>query len=101
MKIHKGDTIVIVKGKDRGKVAKVLRAFPTLEHIVAEGVNVRKRHRRPRRGGEKGQIISFPAPFSTAQAKILCGKCGKATRVKYQGEGREKIRACKKCGEKI
>jgi large subunit ribosomal protein L24 len=101
MRIHKGDTIVVISGKDRGKVAKVLRVLPASGKIVADGVNIHKRHRKPRRAQEKGQIISFPTPIFVAQAKVICSKCEKATRIGYKGAGKDKMRVCKKCGEKI
>ena len=101
MKIRKGDTVVVIKGKDRGKKAKVLRAFLHGGKIVVEGVNLKKKHRRPRRSGEKGQIISSAAPFSASNVKIVCGKCSKVVRVKYKGQGKERFRICSACSEKL
>ena len=97
MKIKKGDNILMVSGKDKGKTGKVLRAFPKLSKIMAEGINLRKKTIRPRREGEKGQIISQPFDFNVSNAKMICQKCGKATRVGYKIENNEKHRICKKC----
>ena len=97
MKIKKGDNILMVSGKDKGKTGKVLRAFPKLSKIMAEGINLRKKTIRPRREGEKGQIISQPFAFNVSNAKMICQKCGKATRVGYKIENNEKHRICKKC----
>jgi len=106
MKIRKGDTVLVISGKDRGRKSKVLQAFPKERKILVEGVNLRKKHQRPRRMGEKGQIIQMPAPIDVSNVKLICPKCGKATRagyklisnIKYQ---KSKIRICKKCEQEI
>ena len=54
MKVHKGDTVIIISGKDRGRRGKILKAFPKQERVVVEGMNLRKKHIKARRGGEKG-----------------------------------------------
>lgn len=97
MKIKKGDSVLIISGKDKGKTGKVLRVFPQKDRIVVEGVNFKKRHRRPRKGGEKGQIAILPAPVHVSNAKLICSSCGKATRIGYRVEGGRKYRICKKC----
>jgi large subunit ribosomal protein L24 len=97
MKIKKGDNILIISGKDKGKTGKVLRAFPKMGKILAEGLNLRKKTVRPKREGEKGQIISQPFSFNVSNAKMVCPRCGKATRVGYKIDNKEKHRICKKC----
>lgn len=99
MKIRKGDTVLIISGKDRGRKGKVLRTFPKRERILVEGINLRKKHLRPRRAGEKGQIVEIAAPIHVSNIKIICSKCGKATRVGYKIEEKKKYRICKKCGQ--
>lgn len=101
MKIRKGDTVLITSGKDRGRKGKVLKVFPKENRILAEGINLRKKHRRPRRSGEKGQIIEMPAPISISNVKLICPKCGKATKVGYKIVEKKKFRICKKCGQEI
>ncbi len=101
MKIRKGDQILIISGKDRGKKTKVLRAFPREERILAEGVNIRKKHLRPKRGGEKGQTVEIPMPIHISNVKILCLKCGKATKINYKTIEGKKQRICKKCGQEV
>lgn len=101
MKIRKGDTILIISGKDRRRKGKVLRALPKEEKIMVEGINLRKKHVKPRRSGEKGQIIEIPAPINISNAKLICPKCGKATKVRYELKEKEKYRICKKCGQRI
>ena len=99
MKIHKGDTVLIITGKDKGRKGKVIQALPREERIIVEGINIKKKHIKPRRAGEKGQIVEIPAPLPVSNVKLLCKKCGKATRVGYKIEGEKKYRICKKCGE--
>lgn len=100
MKIHKGDMVKILSGKDRGKKAKVIRVFSGVGKILVEGVNVKKKHRRARRQDKKGEIILLPAPISASVAALVCLACGKPTRVGHRlNEAGAKIRICKKCGK--
>jgi len=102
MKIHKGDTVLITSGKDRGRKGKVLETFPKERKIFVEGINLMKKHQRPRKAGEKGQIIQLPKPIDVSNAKLICPKCGKPTRVGYKlTEDKKKYRICKKCGQEI
>ena len=97
MKIKKGDTVLIVKGKDKGKKGKVLRTFPKEMKILVENINLVKKHQRPRREGEKGQIVQIAKPFPVSKAKLICPKCSKPTKVGFKFEGGKKHRFCKKC----
>lgn len=63
MSIKKGDTVTAIKGKDAGKSGKVLKVFPKLNRVLVEGVNMFKKHKRPAKQGEKGQIISIARPI--------------------------------------
>ncbi len=101
MKIKKGDTVLIMAGKDKGKKAKVLKNFPSKGLILIEGVNVKKVHKRPKKQGEKGQIVEMPIPFYASKAQIVCSKCDKPTRVGYKMEKENKVRICKKCKAEI
>lgn len=98
MNIKKGDRIKIISGNDKGKTAKVTAAFPALGRITAAGLNMKKKHVRPRRQGDKGELVALPAPFPASRAMLVCPSCGKAARtgVRYQ-QGRM-TRVCKKCG---
>lgn len=99
MKIKKNDTVLIISGKDRGKTGKVLNILPEKNKIVVEGVNLRKKNVRPKKSGEKGQIIQITAPLDSSNAKVICGKCGKASRMGYKINGDTKNRICKKCNQ--
>ena len=102
MRIKKGDTVQIISGKDRGKTAKILKVFPKTEKVLVEGVALRKKHRRPRRQGQKGEVVSLPSPIHISNAMIFCSHCGKGARAGYQIlEGGRKVRICKKCKNEV
>ncbi len=101
MKIKKGDLVLVISGKWRGKTGKVLRAFPKELKVLVEGVNIVKKHQRPRKEGEKGQIIEIPKPISVSKVKLICPHCKKATRVGYLVKEDKKVRICKKCKREI
>jgi len=101
MKIRKGDTIKIISGNDKGKTGKVLVVFPKDERIAVEGINLKKKHVRPRRQGQKGEVVLVPAPFAVSRAMIVCPKCTKAVRVAHRLNETAKVRVCKKCGGEI
>ena len=69
MKIKKGDNVIILTGKDKGKKGKVVRALPKENKKVLEGLNILKRHQRPRKSGEKGTIISMAMPLNVSNVK--------------------------------
>jgi len=69
--IKKGDTVAVISGKDKGKTGKVMQAFPKLNRVVVEGVNVCKRHLRARRSGEKGQTVEFSMPLHASKVMLL------------------------------
>lgn len=101
-KIKKGDTVVIIAGKDRGKNAKVVNIFPRTERIVVEGVAIKKVHRRPRKQGQKGEIVSLPSKIHISNALLYCKNCGKGTRTGFQFlDDGKKVRICKKCKNEI
>ncbi len=106
MKIKKGDKVTILAGKDKGKTGKVLQVFPSKNRASVEGLNLLVKHMRPRRQGEKGQRIEFPAPMELSNMALVCSKCGKPARVGYiiqkDSKGKaKKFRECKKCKQVI
>lgn len=101
MKVKKGDNILIISGKDRGRTGKIVKVFVKERQILIEGVNLKKKHVRPKREGEKGQIVSVPSAINASNVKIICPKCGKAVRIGYKMENKEKHRICKKCKQTI
>ena len=101
MKIKKDDTVLIISGKYRGKKGKVLRTFPKEKKILVEGVNLVKKHQRPKKTGEKGQIVELLKPIDISNTKLICPKCAKPTRIGYKIIEGKKYRICKKCGQEI
>jgi len=97
MKIHKGDTVEITVGKDSGKTGKVLKIDSKKNKIVVEGLNLAKKHRRPKRQGEKGEIVTVARPLDASKVMLICSNCKKITRVGYEFIGGKKTRYCKKC----
>ena len=101
MKVKKGDNVLITAGKDKGRTGKIMKSFPKELKVLVEGINLKKKHVRPKREGEKGQVVDIPAALDVSDIKIICPKCGKATRIGYKTEGEVKNRICKKCKQII
>ena len=106
MKIHKGDQVLIISGKDRKRKGKVIKVLPQKSKIVVEGMNIVKKHIRPKKQGEKGQIVETSAPIDVSNIKLICPKCGKAARIGYKiisniKNKKSKSRICKRCGQEI
>jgi large subunit ribosomal protein L24 len=102
MNIRKDDTVLVTSGKYRGKKGKVVRAMPALNRIVVQGVNLRKRHRRPSKDLPQGGIVEAEGPIDRSNVFLVCPKCSKPTRIGARKlEGGKKARICKKCGEAI
>ena len=98
MKIKRGDNVIIISGKDRGKTGKVLTVVPSKSLVVVEGANLKKKHQKPRRSGQKGQIIDIAAPLHVSNVQIVDPKTGKGTRVGFQIQKDKKVRVAKKSG---
>ncbi|MCR4330998.1 MAG: 50S ribosomal protein L24 [Patescibacteria group bacterium] len=98
MNIKKGDTVVIVTGKDKGKEGKVVRSFPVRMQVIVEGINLKKKHQRARRQGQKGQIVDFAAPMHVSNVNLKDPKTGKPTRIGVKMDGKKKLRVTKKSG---
>ena len=101
MKIRKGDNVKVLSGNDKGKTGEVLEVIPNTQKIIVKGVNIRKKHVKPRKQGEEGGIIPVECAIHSSKVNVVCPKCGKATRIGYVDEKGEKVRTCKKCGTKI
>lgn len=98
MQIKKGDNVIVIAGKDKGKKAKVVRSVPSENRIVVEGVNLLKKRQKPRKGGQKGQMISVSMPIDSSNVLVFCSKCDKGVRIGSKVSGNTKKRICKKCG---
>lgn len=98
MNIRKGDKVMIIKGKDRNKSGKVIDMISKDSTVIVEGLNLYKKSLRPKKQGEKGQIISVPHAIKMANIQFVCSSCGKPSRtgIKVKTDG-TKERYCKKC----
>lgn len=102
MKIKKNDTVQIASGKDRGKKGKVLQVYPSVGKIVVEGINMMAKNVRPKKMGEKGQVVRYNAPFAASKALVFCSSCSKGVRVGYaMNKDGKKTRICRKCKQAI
>jgi large subunit ribosomal protein L24 len=100
--IRKDDMVVVTAGKDRGKRGKVLSVDPDQGKVVVEAVHLIKRHTKPSPKNQQGGILEYEAPVHISNVRVVCGACGKPTRV-----GRQRLadgatmRVCKRCGESV
>ena len=103
MKVHvrTNDTVVVISGDDKGKKGKVLQVSPKEGKVIVEGVNLVKKHVKPRPPQEAGGIVDAEAPLYASKVQLYCSKCGKATRAAHKIDGDKKIRVCAKCGAKL
>ena len=101
MNVKKGDTVVVLSGKDKGKQGKVQSTIPSEAKVVVEGVNIVTCHTKPRRQGEEGGIVKREAPLCASKVQVVCPKCGKGTRVAHKIADGKKSRVCKHCGAEL
>ena len=101
MNVKKGDTVVVLSGKDKGKQGKVQGTLPSEAKVIVEGINMVTCHTKPRRQGEEGGILKKEAPIYACKVQKVCPKCNKPTRIGHKVEGDKKVRICKKCGAEI
>nr|WP_251231656.1 50S ribosomal protein L24 [Adlercreutzia aquisgranensis] len=102
MKIKKGDTVVVLTGKDKGKQGEVKKSIPKAQRVVVEKVNMVKKAMRPTQANPQGGISSIEAPLHVSNVMLVCPECKQPTRVsKRVNEAGKKVRVCKKCGKDI
>ncbi len=97
MNIKKGDNVKILSGKDRGKTGTVLHAYPDEARIIIDGLNVFKKRARPKKQGQKGEVVNVPRPMPASKVMLVCVNCKNPTRVGFRTDGPRKTRYCKKC----
>lgn len=101
LKLRKGDKVMVIAGKDRGKSGKILRSFPRENRVLVEGVNIVKRHTRPTQKNPQGGIVERESPIHISNVMLVCPRCNQPTRVGRKITPEGKFRVCKKCGEEI
>ena len=102
MHVKTNDTIIVLAGKDKGKQGKVMGTDPKAGKVLVEGINVAKRHKKPRKQGEPGGIISKETPIYASKVMRICPKCSEQTRPAQRLDKKgNKVRICKKCDAEI
>ena len=94
------DKIQVTAGKDKGRTGKVLKVIPASQKVLVEGINLYKKHIKPR-GNEPGTILTLPRPLSVGNLALVCPSCGKPTRVGFDASQTPKVRICHKCRQVI
>ena len=107
MNIKKGDTVLIITGKDRGKQGTVSRAMPQVNKVIIEGMNIVKKHVRPQGQTRQGGVIDKAMPIDVSNTMLICTECGEPTRVGHDrrpmgaDQKLRPVRVCKKCHKVI
>ena len=101
-KIRRGDLVLVVAGKDRGKQGRVQRVIPQTQRVVVEGVNIARRHMKPRPGVQQAGIVTIEASLSASNVMLVCPHCSRGSRMSFTVlEDGKKVRVCKRCQEAI
>jgi large subunit ribosomal protein L24 len=100
-KIKKGDSVVVLSGKDKGRTGTVAHVMPKDSKIVVDGINIAARHRKPSQANPQGGIDRFPAPMHISKVALADPKDGKPTRVRFETKDGKKVRVAVKSGETI
>jgi large subunit ribosomal protein L24 len=101
MKLKKGDNIIITTGKDKGKKGKIVHVLVKENKVIVEGLNMMKKHQRPRKSGEKGTMKSIEMPINASNVMILDPKEGVATRIGKKKVGDKMVRVARKSNQEI
>ena len=101
MNVKKGDEVIVIAGKDKGKTGKVIHAIPSQDKVVVEGVAIVKRHTKPTQKMPQGGIIEKEAAIHVSNVMPFCSTCKKGVRVAHTIENGTKTRVCRKCGKAL
>lgn len=100
MKLKINDTIKVLSGDDTGRTGKISKVFIGENKVLVEGINTYKKHIKAQ-NNQEGGIVTLSRPISSSKVQLVCPHCKKATRVKYSGTKKDKVRVCKKCDKPI
>ncbi len=102
-KVHvkKDDNVIVISGDDKGKRGKVLKVSPKEGKILVSGINMVKKHVKPRKQGEEGGILTVEGAFYASKVMHYCNKCDKGVRVHIKKDNDKKIKVCAKCGAEV
>ena len=98
LSIKKGDTVVVLTGKDKGKTGNVLAVSPKTNRVIVQNVNIVKKHKKARNTQQKSEIITMEAPIDASNVMVMCSACNDATRIAKKEVDGKMVRVCKKCG---
>jgi len=101
LKLKKGDMVVVMSGKDKGKTGQIEKVLPKTNQILIPGVNIVKKHTKPTKRNPHGGIVQINKPIPVSNVMLICPVCNKATRVGFKMLDNKKLRICKKCKESI
>jgi len=101
MFVKKGDKVLVIAGKEKGKTADVLEVSPKNDRVLVDGVNVVTKHQKPKSQQDKGGIVKKPAPIDVSNVMVVCPVCNKATRVAHREIEGKNARVCKKCNASL
>jgi len=101
MHVKKGDKVMVISGKEKGKTGTIIAAFPKKDRVMVEGLNIVKKHMKPNQASPQGGIVNQEAAIHVSNVMLIDPKSGEPTRVGYKVEDGKKIRIAKKSGESI
>ena len=100
--VKRGDRVVVVSGKDKGKVANIIKVVTSENKVIVEGCNMVTKAQKPQpMAGIQGGLIKMEAPLDSSNVMVVCPTCEKPTRIKHDVVDGKKVRVCKKCGEQL
>ncbi len=100
-RIRKNDTVMVIKGRDRGKTGKVLRVLPGTGRVVIERLNIVKRHSKPRGTASPGGIVEKEAPLAVSNVMVMCDRCNAPVRIAIKVAAGTATRVCRRCAEPL
>lgn len=101
MNIKKGDKVIVIAGRDKGKEGVVQVAYPKLDKVVVENINVRKKHRKPTQANPEGSIVEIYAPIHVSNVMLIDPKTKKRTRIGHKEVKGKKVRIAKRSGSEV
>lgn len=100
--VKTGDRVIVISGKDKGKIGSIKKSLPRENKITVEGVNIVTKSMKKTQQNEQGGFVKFEAPINSSKVMLYCQKCEKPTRIRHQElESGKKTRVCKHCGEQL
>ena len=99
--VKTGDKVIVVSGKSKGTIGKVVGTSPKESKVIVEGANIVKKHVKPKNAQQQGGIIEAPSAMYSCKVQLYCDKCKKATRAAHKIDGDKKTRVCTKCGAEL